>query len=526
METIFRLLGEQPLLFLFIVVGIGTAIGRISVKSIALGAAAVLFTSIALTAWATTYGVKLEISDFVGNLSVAVFAFAVGIIAGPNFFATLKTSYKFMIVTAVVLIVGAGVGLGVGTAMHVPPQTIAGAFAGALNNTPALAAAGGSPAATVGYASAYVFGVIGALVATSLALAGRKHDTDQPQTIIDATIRVDADHPETLAELREHHGGSLQFTRMRSFTPSPEVVPTDDTQVERGDLLTVVGPDTDVAALAEALGHISGVDLKADRQDIDFRRITLSEPKLAAHTVAELDLRGKFQGHVVRVRRGDVELVATPDLPLQLGDRLRVVAPADELDAIGHYLGDSTRGMSDINPAALGLGLVIGIAIGIVPIPLPGGTSITIGLAAGTLIMGLVMGRVGRIGNINVSLPFTSATVLSEFGLLIFLAYAGSKAGSLIIQAFAAGQVWTLILLGAIITTVVLSGMYIVMKYGMKLGGTRLSGVMGGQQTNPAILGYANSRTGYDQRVALGYALVYPTAMIVKILLAQIIAGM
>ena len=222
-------------------------------------------------------------------------------------------------------------------------------------------------------------------------------------------------------------------------------------------------------------------------------------------------------------RRGDVEFVGSPDFVVQLGDRLRVVGPTDTMPEVTGFLGDSERGMADLNPAALGLGITIGLLIGSIQIPLPGGQHFSLGFAAGALIIGLIMGRAGRIGPIVTALPNTAATVLAELGLLIFLAYAGSNAGSLIVQAFVSGEVFVLAGLGAIVTLIATIGTYFVVKLAFKPGGTRLSGVVGGAQTNPAILGFANLRTGYDVRVALGYSLVFPMAMVVKILLAQLI---
>jgi putative transport protein len=136
------------------------------------------------------------------------------------------------------------------------------------------------------------------------------------------------------------------------------------------------------------------------------------------------------------------------------------------------------------------------------------------------------MGRMGRIGRFVTSLPHTAASVLAELGLLIFVAFAGTKAGSLIVAAIVSGEVVTLLLLGAVITIFAMFGIYLVVRYVFRLGGTRLSGLIGGAQTSAAVLAFANTRTGYDVRVALGYSLVYPAAMVVKILLAQVLVGL
>lgn len=519
-------LAAQPLVLLFLVVGVGALVGRVSVRGISLGAAAVLFTAIALGAWGASQDLQLAIPPVVGSLGLALFAFVTGISSGPNFFHALRTAWPLMLAVALALTAGAGTAVGLGAALGLGSETVAGTFAGALTNTPALAAAGGTPEATVGYSVAYLFGVLGMLVVCSLALRYRERDTDAPSPLVDRTVRVDRDDRPTVNEVQRRHGGELRFSRIRHTEEGPAEPVASEDVLSPGDVVTVVGPQAVVESAVADLGHLSSHDLVADRSRLDNRRITISTLAHAGRTVAQLGLEQKFRATVVRVRRGDVDQVAVPDMVLQLGDRVRVVAPRERIADVTAYLGDSARGLSDINPAALGLGLVAGLLLGELPVPVPGGGSFTIGAAAGTLLVGLVMGRVGRLGPVVTSLPHTATAVLSEIGLLIFLAYAGANAGGQILNAFASGDVVSILALGAAVTTVVGAALYVSMRWGFRSGGTRLSGIVAGAQTQPALLAFANGRTGHDPRVALGYALVYPTAMVVKILLAQVLGGL
>jgi len=193
---------------------------------------------------------------------------------------------------------------------------------------------------------------------------------------------------------------------------------------------------------------------------------------------------------------------------------------------LSKFFGDSAHGLSSINPVAMGLGMAVGIIIGEWAIPLPGGSTFSIGSAAGTLIIGLIFGRIGRIKGFVTAMPFTATAVLSELGLLMFLAQAGTRAGGQIANAFTGGDWWKILITGFVITTIVGFGMYASMRWIVKMGGTRLSGLLGGLQTQPAVLAFANERTGSDPRVALGYAMVYPVAMIVKIFIAQFLGGL
>lgn len=522
MSVLLQLLSEEPLITIALVIMAGTALGAVSVRGVQLSTAGILFVALGLAAWGTSAGVEIAVPEALGSFGLALFAFATGVISGPGFFAAIRTAWPLMLAVAGVIFAAAATTLVLGRMVGLDAQTIAGVFAGSQTNTPALAAAGGGAEATVGYACAYLFGVLAMLAATWWSLRRAAGDTDAPQPIVGATIRVDRDHPIPVADVL---GGVGEAKLVRVCRAGQQEVTTvgPDTVLCHGDLVSVVGSDDEVDELVQELGHRSTHDLTADRSDLDFRRITLSNPRFGGRRVADLRLVARYGATVSRVRRGDVDLVSTPQLRLQLGDRLRVVAPPEYMHAVTELLGDSNRGQTAFAPIALGGGLALGLGIGMIPIALPGGLTVSVGAAAGTLLVGLVMGRMRRIGPILTSMPVTSATVLAEIGLMLFLAYAGTRAGSMIAVAFGSGEVIKLVAVGAAGSVVVAAGGYVLTRWVFKLGGTRSSGVLGGIQTQPALLGFANERTGYDARVSLGYALVYPTAMIVKVIAAQIL---
>lgn len=527
MLTVFEFLAENTVLLLFLLLGVGMAFGHIAVKKISLGAAAVLFSAIALGAVAYSYGVEMTISKELGTLGLALFAFAIGISSGPNFFSSLKTAGGPILALIGIFILASGVAVGLGKLLGMNAAQIAGTFAGALTNTPALEAAGSASGdladATVGYSIAYLFGVIGMIIMATLALNYGKNDTDVPAPIVSKTIRVEReDHPR-IGDIFQRYDERLAFPRLRRGESGPITRPNMSDVLDQGDLVTIVGALASVESVIHDLGHPSSHPLQSDRSYLDYRRITLSDASKAGKTIAELNMGDRFGATVSRVRRGDVDMVGYPDLVLQLGDRLRVVAPISQIKEVNKYLGDSTRGLTSLSPVALGLGMALGILLGMVPILNPMGGHFTIGSAAGTLIVGLLFGRVGRIGPIVTAIPYTTCQVLSEFGLLVFLAQAGMNAGGSITKAFTGGDWWKMLILGAAITLTVGVGLFVTMRWGFKMGGTKLAGLLGGAQTQPAVLAYANSRTSVDARVALGYAMVYPVAMVGKILCAKII---
>lgn len=529
MHTVLTFLAQQPLALLFLLFAVGSALGTVRIFDVQVGPAAVLFTAIALASLATAYDVKLAVPEAVGNLGLVLFTYTVGIISGPAFFGALRTGWGLILTLGGLLIASAIAVAGVGRALGLSGPIIAGSFAGALTNTPALAAAteraGGAAGPTVGYSITYVYGVIAMLIAAAVALRSRRTASTGQESLTNVTIRVErADHPRVREIVAAHHG-DVMFSRVAHGEASPILVAEEDDVLREGDLVTVVGPTEAVNEVARELGHPSSHTLNVNGKYLDSRRITLSHRPLAGHTVAELDLPGRFGGTVSRIRRGDQDMVASDDFVLQLGDRLRVIVPASRMKAVATYLGDSERGMSDINPAGLALGLVLGVLLGTIHVPAPGG-GFTIGAAAGTLVVGLVFGRLGRIGPLVTGLPRAAASSLSSFGMLAFLAYAGTKAGGSFASAITSGLGWRIALVGFVATSLAALILTVAGRYLHKVDPTRLAGMLAGAQTQPAVLGFANERTGFDARVALGYALMYPAAMIIKILLAQLLAGL
>lgn len=522
MHEVLVWLAEHPEVLLFGIIGVGMAIGHLSVRKVSLGAAAVLFLAIATSACASGFGVKLEIPVDFAHLGLALFTFSVGISSGASFFNSLKTSAVAMLGVALAIALGGLVALLVGPLLGLTLPQAAGTFAGALTNTPALAASGNSPTATVGYSVAYLFGVVGMLAIQQLALRHAGEDADTPAPLKQADVRIEHIAPSTtVRDIELAHDDRIELTRVRKEEDGPVELARDSLDLAEGDVVTVVGAADTVDAVVAELGHRSSHHLAHDRAELDFRRVTVSDPKLAGLTVAELNLEDRFGAIVSRVRRADVDMVGRPGLVLQLGDRVRVVAPRSQIAKVSTFFGDSSRGLTIINPIGMGLGMALGFGLGSIPLPLPGSGTFSLGSALGCLLVGLVMGRLGRVGPLVTTLPFTVTAVVSELGLLLFLAQAGSRAGGQILSAFASGQWLAMLALGILVTSVTGLSAYAFQRRVMGMGGTALSGFLAGAQTQPALLAYANGRTNYDFRVAAGYTTAYPTAMIAKILVAS-----
>ena len=191
---------------------------------------------------------------------------------------------------------------------------------------------------------------------------------------------------------------------------------------------------------------------------------------------------------------------------------------------MARYFGDSERGATDINPIGLFLGLGVGLLLGLIVVPLPGGQTLSLGVAGGPLLVGLLLGRLQRTGPVLWSLPHSVSATLSQFGMLAFLAYAGSTSGAALAKALASDIGPRLLVAGLVVTAFTAAGLLLSRRFTGAYGAA-LAGVVAGTQTQPAVLAYSNDITKADPRVNLGYALVYPVAMITKVILAPLLGG-
>ena len=530
MASFVDLLAEQPILLLCVLLAGGSIIGTVSVRRFSLGPAAVLFLALALSA----YDDRLKLPAVLGALGLVLFAYTIGVTAGPSFAASLRTGGRAIVGVVLLLVAAAGATILVGHLAGLSGPVLSGVYAGALTNTPALAASVeqlSSDQPVVGYSVTYLGGVLGMLIAAGFALRVRPRagDTDpsRPATTLErGTVRIDVDGLPDLDGLAARYDHHVVFSRLMTGDEPGHPGTLDrasaTTRPARGDILTVVGDASTVARVVADLGHASTVPLVLDRAEVDFRRVAVSNRRVAGHTVGELALPERFSASATRVRRGDVDLLATDDLVLALGDRVRLVAAPDSLAKAADYLGDSERGASDLNPVGLFLGLGLGVLVGLVRVPLPGGSTVSLGLAGGTLLVGLALGRLQRTGPVLWSLPHSVSSTLGQFGMLCFLATAGSNAGAALATALASDLGPRLLATGAAVTVVTALGLIVGAQF-MHTYGETLAGVVAGTQTQPAVLAYANDLSDADPRVNLGYALVYPVAMIVKVLLAPVL---
>jgi putative transport protein len=550
MQSLIDLLVLQPLLLLFAVIGLGYLVGSIRVFGFSLGPAAVLFAGIAFGA----LDPRLKIIDLIYILGLILFVYTLGLQSGPTFFSSFgPRAFRANLIAFVAIALGAFIAYLSSRLFAINPATVTGVFCGALTNTPALAASVETirtvvqqqpvSASTlkemvagpvIGYGVSYPFGVIGVLLAfwffgriwrriglpvqspveTSHAegagpIAARTFRVSNPGIVGKAVSVALSLHPNAgfvLSRLRRGEETSLVY---------------GETVLRDGDLVVAVGES---AALERALtffGEEASEQIQTENTVFDFRRIEVSDRKVIGRTIASLRLQELLDATITRIRRGDVDFVPTSTTVLERGDRVRVITWSGNLERVAKFFGDSVRLGTEMDFLSLSLGVVLGILFGMVPLPLPGGSTFTLGFAGGPLVAGLVFGRIARTGPITWTMPFAVNLTVRQIGLVLFLAGIGTKAGEGFLPVLLQGG-WKLMVVGAVITASVTCVTMCVAARMLKVAHPEAMGMMSGIQTQPACLAYATEQT-LSNAPNVWYASVYPVSMISKLILAQLL---
>jgi putative transport protein len=522
-------LAEHPLLVLFLVAAGGYLFGRISIGGFSLGVAGVLFAGIA----AGALDPRLSLPDIVYLLGLALFVYTIGLSTGPGFAASLRrVGLRWNVLAVGTIAVVAAAVVGIAWLLDLGGPKGAGFFTGVLTNTPALAAVveklDGRDAElpVVAYSLAYPVSVISTMIAISVlqrlwhvdyaADSARAGLADQQ--LLNATAQVR--RRLSVTDVIRASDSRALIGRVRH--DDQDVVAEPGRRLEPGDLVTIVGTPEAVADATRLVGEASPQHLDADRSHLDVRRIFLSDPKLIGQRIDDLDLADRFGAVITRVRRADTDMLAEGDTVLELGDRVRVVAPPERMKEISRYFGDSYRELGEVNIASLSLGLALGLLLGALSVPLPGGGHFSIGFAGGPLVVGLLLGARRRTGPLVWQLPGAVNTALRQIGLVLFLAGIGTRAGRSFAATITTGGGWLILASALVLCLVTAFGVLVV---GHKLMGLPMgvtTGVLAGLSTQPATLVFAGEQSG-NALPELGYTTVFPAAMLTKILLAQLL---
>ncbi len=535
---------EHPLLLLFLVTAIGYLLGRIKIKGVSLGVAAVLFVGLAIG----SLDPRLKLPDVLFELGLVIFMYTIGIASGPGFFAAMRRKgLRDNLLALGVLLFAAGLTVIFTLLLGLRPALAAGLYAGSLTNTPALAAVLDAIQRTappdqvealltqpaIGYSIAYPMGVLG-MIASILVCQGLwkvnytaeaakiKDMRAASQKLVNRTIIVTQPGVMGMAleQLVTKHRWDVVFGRMER---EGKVSLVDGAvRLQADDLISVIGVEEGIHSAAAALGEVTDKHLEMDRSEYDFRRVFVSNPRVVGQRLRDLGLPQQYGAIVTRVRRGDIEFLPQGDTVLEPGDRVRVVARPENMEAVSKFFGDSYRELSEVDMLSFGLGLVLGILLGLIPFPLPGGGVFRLGLAAGPLITALILGARGRSGPIVWQLPYSANLLLRQIGLMILLASIGLRSGYTFFTTFADSGGLMLFLTGACVTVLsALVTLFVGFKL-LKIPLGLLTGILAGIETQPSVLSFALNQTR-NELPNIGYATVFPLATIGKIIIAQLL---
>jgi putative transport protein len=523
MELTRTLLEQQPLLTLFLTVAIGYLVGEVNVKGLCLGVGAVLFVALGMGCFVP----EAAPAPIIGTLGLALFLYTVGIQYGGQFFLGLTSAsgLRANLIASIGVLVSGAASLLFVKAMGLKIGYAVGLFAGAGTSTPTLQAAIatlGNDDPAVGYSVTYPVGVVGPILLLYLAFALLKPaiavTTSSGMELLEVGLKRREFFGRRLRELTAALPAAVQVVALRRDDRNEPASP--DAVVTENDVLLLVGPTKAVLDQArEALGEAANGRLAQDRQHLDYLRVFASRLTVVGRALGDLELPGEEASVVMHVRRGDTDLQARPDLVLEFGDRVGLLAHRGDFPAMRAFFGDSIKGTAEFSYISIGLGVALGLLVGVIGVPIPGVGKVSLGLS-GVLITALVLGKLRRTAGLNWTMPLSANLVLRNLGLTLFLAQVGMASGPQFAATFA--QTGFLMLgLGAVVLIALVGPILLLGAFVFRLPYDELAGIVAGACSNPAILAYAN-KLAPTERPDVGYAMIFPGMTILKILFVDL----
>lgn len=525
MQIFTEFLSNQPFLTLFMVIALGYGIGSINIKGFSLGVGAVIFSGLLVGAIAP----KCQPPAMVGTIGLVMFLYGLGIQFGKQFFAGLTgaTGRRYNLLAVLSLAAAVVVIVVLMKVMDISHSLMAGLFAGSGTNAASMQAAteaakNNEPA--VGYSVAYPFGLVGAILCMYFVQLFVNPNCEVSNQSGVETIEVAILSKEvigrTLGEVMSEMPAGIQVMVVRredkNRHPEPGLLLSID------DILLLRGSDSSSLAIAQnMLGTQAPGRITNDRGDMDYLRVFVSKPDLVGIHLSALRMPEDVEATITHVRRGDTEMLVRPDLILEMGDRIGIMVSRKYFQTMRNFFGNSVRGTAEINYISMGLGMVLGVLLGILPIPVPVLGTMKLGIAGGSLFVALILGKLGRTWKLVWTIPFSANLTLRNFGLSIFLAQVGMSSGAPFVNVVSNSGLMLLAAGACILLALALTPL-LIGHYVMRIPFDDLLGITAGITGNPAILSYAY-RTFPSDRVEACYAMIYPATTILKIVIALIL---
>ncbi len=546
-------IAHSILLFAF-VIGTGLLLGKFKFKGVSIGSTWILFVSILMS----HLGILADptVLAFMKDFGLILFVFSIGLQVGPGFFHSFKSGGVVMNLLAVGMVL-----LAVLTTwmIHLVSgeslQTMTGVMSGAVTNTPGLGAAqhtlsdalvaGGmaadeasarSSSLASAYAVAYPLGVLGVLFLIIAFKGIFKIDLDREKKALEVAsnsgesarrmhceVRNPAIFGKTIGEAL--CGADKNIVISRILRDGVISIPSAETQLQEGDKILIVTSEKEVDKVRIIFGEEIPMHVQ-DWQKMDkhlvTRRLTVTKPSITGKSLRQLDIRAAYGVSVTRVLRSGVELVARPDLLLQVGDDITVVGAETQIAQVAGLVGNQTQNLLKPNLVPIFFGIVLGVIFGSLPIRFPGiPQPVKLGLAGGPLIVAILLGYFGPKWKITTYTTQSANMMIREIGISFFMAAVGLGAGQNFVSSIVGGGYWW-ILYGALITLIPVAVTMLVARLVCKLNFYQICGLVSGGTTDPAVLAFAQGAYGTDY-TSVNYATVYPLTMFMRVLVAQLL---
>lgn len=532
------------------VIALGVYLGKQKFLGVSLGVTFVLFVGIV----AGHFGFVGEknIMHFLQEFGLILFVYSIGLQVGPGFFSSFKKGGMRLNMLACAIV---GLNLLVVLIIYlfanerVDMPMLVGVLSGAVTNTPGLGAAQQTlaqlnydgkldvvPEIASGYAAAYPLGVIG-IIGTMLivrALFKIKLEKEAEEIEKEAQANILKPHVltfrvenplifgQTVEKVTQFIDRNFVISRIKREN-SEVIIPKTDTTIEKDDLLLIVLSEQDEAAMSAFIGKTVEMDWEAIPAPIVSRRIVITKPELNGRSLGSLRLPFGYRLNATRLNRAGVDLVANPNLTLQMGDRLTVVGKKEDINRLAEKLGNSMKRLNEPNMITIFVGILLGIILGSVPLAIPGmSSSMKLGLAGGPLVVAILIGRFGYKFKLITYTSTSASLLLREIGICLFLASVGLNAGGNFVNTVISGDGLLWVFWGVLITVIPLLVVGIIGRWRFNLNYFTLMGLIAGSNTDPPALAYANKIAGNDAP-AVAYSTVYPLTMFLRILTAQLL---
>jgi putative transport protein len=542
----------HAVIILSIVITLGVLLGKVKVGGISLGVTWVLFIGIIVS----HFGMRIEpvTLGFVKDFGLILFVYSVGLSVGPNFVSSFKKGGLALNGWAtLIVLLGCVCAYTIHRITGTSLITMTGVLYGAVTNTPGLGAAqqtvadatgAADPSLAIGYAMAYPLGVLGIifsmLILKSIFKVKIEKETEKLESgsstkmtaprivtveISDSSVNGNVVNGKTIEQL--HSINHKHFVVTRLCRPNGTVIlAAPSTVLNAGDRMLIVAADSEVDEIATSMGKIVNMDIK-EWESLDkslvSKRVLVTKASINGRTIGQLDLRTAYGVNVIRILRSGVDIVATPNIALQVGDTLVAVGSESGIKQMSEVMGNSLKRLWQPNVAAIFLGIALGVLLGSLPFKFPGMPQpVKLGLAGGPLIIAILIGHFSNRIHFPTYTTESANLMLREIGICLFLAAVGIGAGEKFIDTLVNHQGYMLIGYGVIITLIPLLLVGILARLVTKTNYLTLIGMIAGSTTDPPALAFSGEIAG-NSYPAVGYATVYPLTMFLRVLTAQIL---